>query len=570
MQPLSSPLRIKWLYALLLLSISVLFSCKGENPGPGPGGEGEVVWINANIYTVDPNQPWAEAMYIKDSLIEFVGDNAEALNRASADAEQIDAKGAFIMPGIHDVHLHPLEAATNNFHFILNDNIQNPENYAPDIAAAAQQTAGNDWLLGWGHWIDVPLEATRHPKAIIDDVVPDRPVAIMEQTSHSIWCNSKALELMNIQSSTPNPPGGIIMRDNQGEATGLLIDNAGNLLIDLALTPTPERMQNDYNGLVDVALPELAKYGITSVCDARTYWKRDHHLTWQRVFEEGKLTVRANLGLWAYPDGQDADQIAQLKSLYSNPAGSLLRINQIKLYSDGIIHNTTSAMHDDYLIDYFGLSSNRGLNYFTEDRMASYIQALEGTGFDFHIHAIGNRGVHEALNAIEQAASSQGRHRLTHIEYVDQADFSRFAQLNVTADAQVAGAFTQPDHWHDNDHLIGSALNQNNIPLKSLSDAGARISLSSDWDVSDLNPFIGLEQAVTRAPQALSLEEAIRAYTIHAAYVMRQEEVVGSLEAGKEADFIVLDRNLFDISPTQIRKTKVDETYLRGRLVHER
>ena len=554
---------------VILALISLFTNCYEEEPDT-TSSAGEKVFYNGNIYTVDPNQPTAEAMFIKDGIIQYVGTNTEAQNRAADDAELIDLGGAFVMPGIHDVHMHPLEASSENFHFTVDDNVLDPEDYANDVETAVQQNPGDGWLLGWGHYLETPLDATRAPKEILDDVAPNRPVAIMEQTSHSIWCNSKALELMGITNNTPDPTGGIIMRESNGEASGILIDNAGNLLLDLALAPTPERAENDYYGLIEYALPELAKHGITSVCDARTYWKRNHHDVWKRVANEDKLTARVNLGLWAYPTEADASQIASLISLYENNANSLLKINQIKLYSDGIIHNTTCAMHSDYLVNYFNKPTNNGLNYFTEARIAQYISALEGTGFDFHIHAIGNRGITESLNAIEQSGTTNGRHRLTHVEFVDPSDYSRFAALNVTADAQVAGDFTQPAHWHDNDYLIGAALNNNNVPIKSLNDANARVTLSSDWDVSDMNPFIGLQNAVTRTPQQLSLEDAIEAYTINAAYVMRQENFVGSLEEGKEADFIILDRDIFNIPATQINQTKVNETYLKGGRVFKR
>jgi len=216
------------------------------------------------------------------------------------------------------------------------------------------------------------------------------------------------------------------------------------------------------------------------------------------------------------------------------------------------------------------LPTNNGLNYFSEQRIADYIAQLESTGFDFHIHAIGNRGVHESLNAIEQSGTSAGRHRLTHVEYVDAVDMPRFAQLNVVADAQVAGDFTQPSHWHDNDYLIGATLNENNIPLKSLHEANAKVTLSSDWDVSSLNPFVGLQNAITRDPQNLTLEEAVKAYTINAAYVMRHEDKVGSIEVNKEADFILLDKNIFEINSNEIGSVNVLETYLQGKRVYER
>ncbi len=542
----------------------LFYSCGGGDEEESS----EKVFFNAKIYTVNPAQPWAEAIYIKDGVIQFIGSSDEAKSKASEEAELIDLAGGFMMPGIHDVHMHPLEAASENFKFILDDSETNPENYADEIAKANTANPGNGWLLGWGHLLEAVITHNRDPKSIIDDVVSNRPVAIMEQTSHSLWCNSKALEILGFDKTTQNPIGGIIMKNAQGKANGILIDNAGEILMELALAPTAQSMENDYKGLSEFALPELAKYGITSVSEARTFWKRNQQDTWKKLEDKGELTCRINLGLWAYPNEDDAAQLASMKSLYSNDDNKLVRINQIKVYSDGIIHNTTSAMHKDYLIDYYSLGKNNGLNYFTEDRLTKWIKELEGTGFDFHIHALGNRAVHESLNAIQNGGSSKGRHRLTHVEYIDAADIPRFAQINATADAQVAGDFTDPKHWHENDYLIGSDLNNANIPLKSLKAANARITLSSDWDVSDLNPFIGLQNAVTRVPQEISLEEAVKAYTINAAYVMRQEKKVGSIEVGKEADLIILDKNIFEIPATQIKDTKVKATYLKGEKVN--
>jgi len=258
-----------------------------------------------------------------------------------------------------------------------------------------------------------------------------------------------------------------------------------------------------------------------------------------------------------------------LKSLYENNPNSLLKINQIKLYADGITINTTAAMENNYLLDFFNYPTNNGLNYVSQDRIAKYIAALEPIGFDFHIHTIGNRGVNEALNAIEQSGTSKGRHRLTHVEYINPSDYNRFNQLNVTADAQVVGDYTKPAHWHDNDEFITPSLNNNIIPIKSLLQANARLTLSSDWDVSSMNPFVGIQNALTRSPQEISLTEAIKAYTINAAYIMRQENVVGTLEVGKEADFIVLNQNLFEISVNQINKTQVLKTYLQGKLIYK-
>lgn len=558
---------------LLVVVFSTITACKkkeNKELDPPTAETNSWLFVNAKVYTVDEAQPWAEAILVENGVIQFVGSRSAAEAAANANTRTVDLDGQLVLPGIHDVHMHPLEASSSNFDFTIDDSETDAENYKSDVTNAMNRNPGNGWLLGWGHYLHTVLDASRSPIEILDEVAPDRPIAIMEQSSHSIWCNSKALEDMNITDATPDPVGGVIMRDENGKAIGILIDNAGNRMIDHALESSNNTERNDYLGLLEYGLPQLARNGITSACDARAYWKRNHHKTWKRIADEGSLTARINLGLWAYASEEDASQISTLKSLFENDPGSLLRINQIKLYSDGIPQNTTAALHSDYHIDLFHRPTNNGVNYFTEARIGEYIAALEGTGFDFHIHAIGNRGITEALNAIEQNGSSNGRHRLTHLEIVDPTDFTRFEQLNVTADCQVAGDFTNPENWAENEAFIGSALSNNIVPIKSLTDANARLTLSSDWDVSTLNPFQGIQHAVMRDPQAISLEQAIKAYTINAAYVMRQEDRVGSIKKGKEADLIVMNQNIFEIAPAQIGQTRVMRTYLQGRLVFSR
>ena len=545
--------------------IFIAISCNEESSKNDVTQE---VYTNAQIYTVDDTNPWAEAMIIVNGKITHIGTTSEIDSQINESALIKDLGGKFIMPGIHDVHMHPLEASSSNFDFIISDEILDAEEYYNDIKTASDAKSGDDWLLGWGHYIHTILEAERNPKEILDDISTTRPIAIMEQTSHSFWVNSKALEITGITALSENPTGGVIMKDDFGEPTGVLVDNAGNVLLDMVLTATPEREQKDYDGMVNFGFQELAKYGITSVCDARTYWKRNHHKTWKKLADDEMLTSRMNLGIWLYPTEDDDTQIAMIKALYENDDSDLLRSNQIKVYIDGIIPNTTAALHGDYKIDLFGGMTNNGVNYVTQDRLEKYIKELEPIGYDFHIHAIGDRGINEALNAIENAGTSAGRHRITHCEFVNPSDYTRFADLNITADCQVAGDFTNPDHWSENHDFIDEELAQNVVPIRSLIENGARLTLSSDWDVSTLNPFISMQNAVTRAPQAISIEDVIKAYTINPAYVMRQESKVGSLEVGKEADFLVLSQNLLEAATANISATTVIETYLQGEKVN--
>jgi len=549
-----------------LAFVFIAMSATGQ--AKAPDGQGTLVYKNGAIYTVNPKQPWAQALVIVDGVIEFVGSN-EGVEKFEKGAQVINLLGKMVMPGFHDVHIHPLESGSNNNHFALDYEEEDPENYISAIKQAARDFPGEPWLVGYGHDINTLMEAQRNPVDILDEAVSNRAVIVMEQTSHSMWVNSKGLALLGFNKNSPNPVGGIIMKDEvTGHPNGLLIDNAGEMAMHLAMKTTPQRRQNDYDGMVNHTLPAFAEHGITSIVDARAYWRRGHPQTWLQLEKDNALTVRAVVGLWAYPEDDDDAQFKKLKSLYRNDPNSLLRMNQIKLYSDGIPVNTTAALNGSYVFDMLGQPTNNGLNYFTQTRLANYINVLEKVGFDFHIHAIGDRGIHEALNAIEQGGSSKGRHRLTHLEIVDKKDIRRFAQLNVTADCQVAGDFTHPSHWPEMAKVIGSKKAHNLVPIKTLNDAGARVTLSSDWSVSAFNPFIGLQNALTRAPQNLSLPDALAAYTINSAYVMRQEQVVGSLEVGKEADLLVLDQNLFEVEVEDIGHTQVLQTLLAGEEVY--
>ena len=529
------------------------------------------VYKNGKVYTVNDQQEWADAVAVKDNKIIFVGSNDEVQDYVDSSTKVTDLSGKMMMPGFHDVHMHPIESASENTQFAISVDETNSENFIASIKKASLANPGKGWLIGFGHSIFTLLDSARSPLAIIDEAVSDRPVIIMEQTSHSMWVNSAALALAGFTKDSPHPTGGRILRDeNTGELNGILIDNAGNMVMDIAMAPTSESLQKDYDGLIEFTLPELAKHGITSISDARSFWKRDDHTTWLKAQKNDAITARVSVGLWAYPTADDTAQLADLKALYTNEPDSFLKFNQIKLYSDGIIVNGTSAMLAKYNIDLIGIPEKKGLNYFSQERIEQYIAELEPTGFDFHMHAIGDRGIREALNAVENAGTDNGRHRITHVEIVDPADMPRFAQLNVTADAQVAGDFTNPEHWHENDELIGAVRSDNAVPIKSLDAAGARVTLSSDWNVSPYNPFIGLQNAVTRAPQELTLAKAIKAYTLNGAYVMRQEDKVGSIEVGKLADFVILDKNIFDIEPDTINQTKIVTTVFNGEVIYQR
>lgn len=537
----------------------------------------DIVYQNGKIYTANDEQPFAEAMAIKGEHIIFVGDNEEVSNYIGPTTVIEDFNGKLMLPGFHDVHMHPLEAGSPIGGGCLLDGLQeNPNSLKTALQNCNLSPNANGWIMAFGHSIFamLPLDKnSRYPKAYLDDLYPNRPAVIMEETSHSVWINSKALEVLNITASTPDPDGGHILKDanNGNEPMGILMDNAGDVALAAALVPNAAIDAKNKAGLVEYSLPLLAKNGITSIVEARTYWKRNYHQIWQSIKADGDLTCRVMLNPWLYPDDSDADLLTNLEALYDE-GDDLLKSSQIKVYSDGIVINATAALHEPYTYSW-DLPFNKGLTYFNESRLTTMITALEKIGYDFHIHAIGDRGVTNALDAIENARMTNGdmdaRHRITHLEFVKATDYPRFQGLNVTADMQVTGDFTQPNNWSENNFLVGANRTNTIIPLKSLFEANARVTLSSDWDVSSVNPFVGIQNALTRSPQNLaSVEDAIKAYTINGAYVMRQEDKTGSLVVGKFADFIIVDKDIFSIAATQIKNTKVEKTYLAGEKIY--
>lgn len=552
------------------------------------------IYLNGIVYTVDTkNTPdWhekpAEAVVIENDKIAFVGSNMDAVCYFQEFSIVYDLNYAVVLPGFHDIHMHPLEAMSPVGGDCILPNMKRPDDISfKEVLSTCTQEASyvTEWVLGAGHSITPMMEYVREgksPKQLLDEFIPDRPAAMLEETSHSAWVNSMALERANITKNTPERPGGVIMREtNSKEPNGILLENEAINIFELAMNPTgnSEIQTLNYLGSLD-ALEELSKFGITSFCDARLFWKIKHHRVWEKVCDRNLLTARAILGLWAYPSLEDEYQIEELKKLYSDENENCnLRKSQIKVYMDGIIQSTTAAMDNAYLVN-LSLpvisADNVGMNYFDKTRLEKYLKELQdfgdGRGFDFHIHAIGDRGIRDALDAIEAAngynTSRTPRHRLTHLEVIDPKDIERFNELGIIADFQVAGEFTLPSEHGELAEFIGITKAQFSIPVKSVVDTGAVTTFSSDWDVSELNPLTGIQHATERGSQSVSVKTAIEMYTVNPAFAMRQEEKVGVLKEGMDADFIIIDKDILRIQPDKIGTAKVIETVFRGERIY--
>lgn len=478
-----------------------------------------------------------------------------------------------VMPGVQDPHLHAVEAGINEQLCVLPAQATLAQ-YSQQIQACAAQQPGTGWVLASGVAMEPLLNQPTNPIDTLDAAVPNRPVLIQDNLGHGAWANTLALQAVGYHTLVGNPPGGVIHRDpNTGRLTGVVFENAQQKLRTAASPQTPANLDFAYQSLLN-SLRTLAMNGVTSVSDAGGYWDRGDHLAWIRAETQGTLTVRASNALYVFPDKPMAQQITDLTALYTNDPNRLLRFNQVKIYVDGILDQGTSALNAPYNQN-IGLSDTfpTGFLYFTPTELNQYSQVLEQVGFQLHFHATGDRGTKLALDAIQNAAAQNGttnrRNRITHLFLVDNVDRPRFNSLGVVADFQYQSDAITTSYREFLRTYIGNRADTL-LPGASMLNAGAKITLSSDWDANELSPFKRIQRVVRRPVEPLpDVATAIRMMTLDGAFLLHQENKTGSLEVGKFADFIVLDKNILQIPTNEIGTTRVLLTVLGGNTVYD-
>ncbi len=521
--------------------------------------------VNADVYTVDEARSRAEAFaYDASGELIAVGDEAEVRAAAGPGAREIDAGGAFVLPGFQDPHVHVPEAGLNSALCLFSPE-ESIEDYEVRAAECAAEQPGTGWVRGAGAAVASLRDSTELPIDVLDRAIPDRPALIIDDLGHAVWANSAALAAAGIEPDEPDPQGGILERDpDTGRLTGLVLENAQHRLRDAAA----EDPDTIYSGLL-VALEELAANGITSTSDAGGYWTRGHSEAWIRAAEEGALTVRANNALYVFPDRPMDEQLEELTRRFDDDGSDRLRFATAKVYVDGILDLQTAAVTDGYR-DPIDPDRPGGFEYFRPDQLQTYAQELHDRGFQLNVHVIGDAATRRALDAVAGITASdvpERRHRVTHTYLVDPADLGRFAQIGVVADLQMAPDAIDPAYQRTVDELLASPPGTL-VPTASLLDAGADVTLSSDWDADPLSPLGTIERALTRPTEAVpDLETAIELVTLAGARVMRHDDTTGSIEVGKQADYVVLDRSPFEVPPDEIGDIEVVETVLGGERV---
>ncbi|ERB64568.1 amidohydrolase [Vibrio coralliilyticus OCN008] len=529
----------------------------------------DMVLTNASIYGYQT----ADSIAISKGKILYVGKASDMQSFTRPSTETIDLDGGFIAPGFIDNHNHVFEAASEAGGQCELSMDAGLEEQIPYLKACRKDARRGEWVMGYGFSIEALLaeDNRRTPLEVIDSVFPDQPVIIMEQTSHSMWVNSAALEKAGINKNSPEPQGGKILKDEYtGELNGILMDNAGDIVMEIAWNSLEEQFDQSYEGMM-TGLDEARSHGITTIGDGRLYWKRGWYEVWKEAEKRGDLTARVSLRPWIYPTDSMQPQLSFLSEVLATDKSQLLLVDQVKMYSDGILVNGTAKTLAPYLDTYIP-DEPYGINYIPPEAMEEWLKALDKIGYGAHIHAIGDGAIRESLNAIEAMRQQGGAkdYTLTHVELVNSKDVERFAKLNVTADFQVGSDYVA---YHDHqwaEAFLGAKRTRALMNLKAIFDTGANVSLSSDWNVHDINPLVGIANSLIMGKTGLpSVEDAIDAYTINAATSLGLDDITGSIEVGKAADFAILSRDITQLFAEKIKKTDIWMTILNGQIVYD-
>ncbi len=531
------------------------------------GQQMKKAFINGKIFTVNPSQPYAESVIIDNNKIVFVGSNKEVETKIDNNTKVFDLKGKLMIPGFIDNHVHFISGGF----YLQGINLRDAKSTAEFKSIIKEYVEKNPgkWITG-GNWDHEAWEKNNLPtKEMIDEVSPNTPVFVDRFDGHMALANSLALKIAGITKDTPSPQGGLIVKDPiTGEPTGILKDNAMTLIYSIV---PPSDDEEYYNACIS-ALAEANRLGVTSVQDI-TY-QRDLK-TYQRIFKDNRLTCRIYTRL----------PIADYKSLSSsgiqfNFGNEFIKIGSLKAFSDGSLGSSTAWFFERY--DQDTNTCGLPMDIVTNGELHKWALDADKNKLQICIHAIGDRANSWVLDLVEDIEKTNPqwdrRFRIEHAQHLKKEDIERFARLNVIASVQ-------PYHCIDDgvwaEKRIGKERLSTTYPFKSLLDAGVKLCFGTDWTVAPLNPLLGIYAAVTRRTlddknpdgwipeQKISVEDAIKCYTINSAYASFEENIKGSIEVGKLADLVVLSEDILTIDPVKIKDTKVLLTIFNGEVVYE-
>ena len=546
----------------------------------GANGNADLVFVNGAVYTVDAARSWARSVAVKDGRIVAVDAGDRARELAGSGTEVIDLEGRMLVPGFQDAHVHPVSSGMEMLQCNLNE-ANDVEGYLDLIAAYAASHPDAPWVLGGG-WSMDSFPGGTPTKEVLDAVVPDRPVYLPNRDGHGAWVNSAALALAGVTRDTPDPVDGRIERTAEGEPSGTLHEGAGDLVERLAPVPTGQELREALRR----GQAHLHALGITAWQDAIVGGggPYDSLSTYVDAAGSGELTARVVGALW-WERGQGLEQIDELIAARARGRAGRFAATSVKILQDGVCENFTAAVLEPYL-DARGVpTTNRGISFVEPELLKRAVTRLDAEGFQVHFHALAERAVREALDAIEAARIANGpsdhRHHLAHIQVVHPDDIPRFRALRAVANAQPLWAAHESQMDELTIPFLGEPRWRWQYPFASLVRAGATLAMGSDWSVSSADPLEEIHVAVNRvmAPQyphevenhevflpdeRLDLPTSLAAFTMGSAYVNHLDADTGSIEVGKYADLAVVDRNLFAHPAEEIADARVEATYVEG------
>jgi predicted amidohydrolase YtcJ len=548
------------------------------------GGPADVVFAGGAVYTVDAARSWAQAVAVRGGRIVAIGTDDSVSDLIGPTTEVHDLRGRMLLPGFQDAHVHPPSGGLEMLECNLNE-AYTQEGYERIVAEYASEHPDVEWIRGGG-WSMDSFPGGTPTKDVLDRIVPERPVYLPNRDGHGAWVNSRALELAGITRETPDPPDGRIERDAAGEPSGTLHEGAMDL-VDKLMPPVT---QDEWEEGLRVAQRYLHSLGITAWQDAIVGGPYETLGAYTATAGRDELTARVVGSLW-WDRHRGEEQIDELVAKRDRSAVGRFRATTVKIMQDGVIEDFTAGVLDPYLDRDGEPTKNRGMSFVDPELLKASVTRLDAEGFQVHIHAIGERAVREALDALEAARRANGtndhRHHIAHMQVVHPDDLPRFHELGVVANAQPLWATLEGQMVHLTIPFLGSERSGWQYPFASLVRSGARLAFGSDWSVSSPNPMWEMAIAVHRmAPtrytyivgetatkeaflpdERIDLATAIHAFTMGSAYVNHLDDLTGSIEVGKEADLVVVDGNLFDMTLDELAEAKVQLTMVAGAAV---